>query len=49
MSDAAIPADDPNRKLTVAEPDTPTVRHVASWATRTASSFLGLRPPGDTA
>jgi quercetin dioxygenase-like cupin family protein len=29
MSDAAIPADDPNRKLTVAEPDTPTVRHVA--------------------
>jgi quercetin dioxygenase-like cupin family protein len=29
MSDAAIPADDPNRKLTVADPDTPTVRHVA--------------------
>ena len=29
MSDAAIPADDPNRKLTVAEPRSPTVRHVA--------------------
>jgi len=31
MSDATnqIPADDPNRKLTVAVPDTPTVRHIA--------------------
>src|SRR5271168_2041499 len=29
MSDAAIPADDPNRKLTVAERDSPQVRHVA--------------------
>src|SRR5271170_941492 len=29
MSDVAIPADDPNRQLTVAEPDTPTVRQVA--------------------
>ena len=29
MSDAAIPADDPNRKLTIAERDSPQVRHVA--------------------
>jgi quercetin dioxygenase-like cupin family protein len=29
MSDAAIPADDPARQLTVADPNTPAVRHVA--------------------
>ncbi len=29
MSDAAIPADDPNRQLTVADSDRPGVRHVA--------------------
>jgi quercetin dioxygenase-like cupin family protein len=29
MSDAAIPADDPARQLTVAAPNTPAVRHVA--------------------
>ncbi len=29
MTDAAIPADDPARKLTVADPDSPQVRHVA--------------------
>jgi quercetin dioxygenase-like cupin family protein len=29
MTDAAIPADDPVRKLTVADPDSPNVRHVA--------------------
>jgi quercetin dioxygenase-like cupin family protein len=29
MTDAAIPADDPARKLTVANPDSPIVRHVA--------------------
>jgi quercetin dioxygenase-like cupin family protein len=29
MSDTVIPADNPDRKLTVAEPRSPTVRHVA--------------------
>jgi hypothetical protein len=46
---SAIPADDPNRKLTVADPDSSKVCHVAVVGGPTVSSFPAHRQPDGTA
>ena len=48
-SNSAIPADDPSRTLTIADPDGAKVRHVAVVGTRTAFSFPAPRLPVGTA